>query len=528
MWSCSRTNLLFQGRRQVKGGTRSSLSNIVSAGVRKRSQQYHAGNFHTRQPRVLNSCNRALLISKKTRHSIRRRLSTEASAAATSSSGDIPEPTSTQLRYVALAQVIPFIGFGFMDNAILIIAGDAIDTSLGVMLGISTMCAAAIGNIISDVAGVMLGTAIEDFVAKYLHLPSPNLTNAQRTLRSVRFANQFGCMVGIVIGCVIGMFPLLWIDPHKIDRMKREKHIETIFKDVVTEAKTLIGAESTCLYVRVNKGDGDGKNAATSRTVGGKPFEPASDGNYIYAMYRGVPTKSLSNNLGGPHGEEAAVPQPLPAPSSSTSSPPSSTSDLSTFARRISNRAGVVHIASDELLPLGRGIVSRAILTREPWNIYDVHSEPDFIAESKGLQIQQRHMKHMVVVPVLDGHGNAIAVIQGINKLSHPSKRGSSGSNQKEDSDSTSTITQQGGFTDRDVQILVALASHISVSLQKSMYQASDDDEEVRLRDTIRILKEQAEGISSDEEDRKQQRTDKRSKLRTTSYRRHRNLFPED
>ena len=135
MWACSRTNLLFQGRRQVKGGTRSSLSNIVSAGVRKRSQQYHAGNFHTRQPRVLTSCNRALLISKKARHPIRRRLSTEAqteaSAAASSSSGDIPEPTSTQLRYVALAQVIPFIGFGFMDNAILIIAGDAIDTSLG-------------------------------------------------------------------------------------------------------------------------------------------------------------------------------------------------------------------------------------------------------------------------------------------------------------------------------------------------------------------------------------------------------------
>lgn len=39
-----------------------------------------------------------------------------------------------------------------MDNAILIIAGEAIDENLGVILGISTMCAAAVGNIISDVA----------------------------------------------------------------------------------------------------------------------------------------------------------------------------------------------------------------------------------------------------------------------------------------------------------------------------------------------------------------------------------------
>lgn len=48
----------------------------------------------------------------------------------------------------------------------MILAGDMIDTSLGVTLGISTMCAAAIGNIVSDVAGVLLGTVVEDFCAR--------------------------------------------------------------------------------------------------------------------------------------------------------------------------------------------------------------------------------------------------------------------------------------------------------------------------------------------------------------------------
>jgi hypothetical protein len=54
----------------------------------------------------------------------------------------------------------------------MILAGDMIDTSLGVTLGISTMCAAAIGNIVSDVAGVMLGTVVEDFCSRYLNLPT--------------------------------------------------------------------------------------------------------------------------------------------------------------------------------------------------------------------------------------------------------------------------------------------------------------------------------------------------------------------
>lgn len=126
-------------------------------------------------------------------------------ARAASTSLNVPEPTRKDLQAVALATCIPFIAFGIMDNALLIIAGDAIDTSFGVLLGISTMCAAALGNIISDVAGVMFGTVVEDWLAKHVKLPAPNLTTAQRQLRSVRFANQFGCALGMTIGCLIGM-----------------------------------------------------------------------------------------------------------------------------------------------------------------------------------------------------------------------------------------------------------------------------------------------------------------------------------
>ena len=139
----------------------------------------------------------------------------------------MPEPTNEQLKIVAMHQAIPFIGFGIMDNAILILAGETIDIYLGMTLGISTMCAAAIGNIISDVCGVGLGTVIEDALlswSKKIEIitkgrvklpPMPKLSYEQRNLRSVRLSGQMGCAVGVTVGCVIGMFPLLFFSSDK-------------------------------------------------------------------------------------------------------------------------------------------------------------------------------------------------------------------------------------------------------------------------------------------------------------------------
>jgi len=139
---------------------------------------------------------------------------------AKSSEAIIPPPSRRELYLVALNQGLPFIGFGIVDNALLIIAGEAIDDTLGVMLGISTMCAAALGNIVSDLGGVVLSTIIEDYCAK-LGLPVPNLTTSQRSLRSVRFMRQLGTAIGLTIGCIIGMFPLLFYDKDCVKDMKK-------------------------------------------------------------------------------------------------------------------------------------------------------------------------------------------------------------------------------------------------------------------------------------------------------------------
>ncbi|CAH8874705.1 unnamed protein product [Trichobilharzia szidati] len=62
--------------------------------------------------------------------------------------------TYSQLKLVVVGSCLPFIGFGFLDNAIMIIAGEYIDLTFSAMLGISTMAAAGLGNLVSDLFGI--------------------------------------------------------------------------------------------------------------------------------------------------------------------------------------------------------------------------------------------------------------------------------------------------------------------------------------------------------------------------------------
>nr|CAH8875456.1 unnamed protein product [Trichobilharzia regenti] len=62
--------------------------------------------------------------------------------------------TYNQLKLVVAGSCLPFIGFGFLDNAIMIIAGEYIDLTFSAMLGISTMAAAGLGNLVSDLFGI--------------------------------------------------------------------------------------------------------------------------------------------------------------------------------------------------------------------------------------------------------------------------------------------------------------------------------------------------------------------------------------
>eukprot|EP00968_Pinguiococcus_pyrenoidosus_P016854 scaffold1638_cov258-Pinguiococcus_pyrenoidosus.AAC.78 len=56
------------------------------------------------------------------------------------------QPNKKQLRDLFFAAAVPMVGFGFMDNTVMILAGDAIDSTIGVRFGLATMTAAAFGE----------------------------------------------------------------------------------------------------------------------------------------------------------------------------------------------------------------------------------------------------------------------------------------------------------------------------------------------------------------------------------------------
>ena len=125
--------------------------------------------------------------------------------AAASTAAVVEEPSSIQLRQLAVMAGIPFIGFGILDNAIMLTAGAQIEATMGVAFGITPLFAAGLGNAVSDVAGLKAGGLIEVMAAR-LGLPDPGLTAAQLKLPSVKKMSLLAGALGLTIGCLIGMF----------------------------------------------------------------------------------------------------------------------------------------------------------------------------------------------------------------------------------------------------------------------------------------------------------------------------------
>ncbi|GFX78963.1 transmembrane protein 65 [Trichonephila clavipes] len=149
----------------------------------------------------LNHKERAILLDELQRF--------QAQAAAIKEDAKPEPPTKAQLKTLLAHSAVPFIGFGFLDNLIMIVAGDYIDATIGITLGISTMAAAGLGNTLSDVAGIGSAWYVERIASK-IGVKSPTLTPAQTALSRSRWCINLGRALGVTIGCLLGMFPLLF------------------------------------------------------------------------------------------------------------------------------------------------------------------------------------------------------------------------------------------------------------------------------------------------------------------------------
>ncbi|XP_053673653.1 uncharacterized protein LOC128723914 [Anopheles nili] len=134
----------------------------------------------------------------------------------------VPVPPTSDLMKLGLVNALPFIGFGFLDNFTMIIAGDYIEHTLGLFMCISTMAAAALGNTISDVIGIGSAFYVEK-VAEMSGVKPPKLSPIQLEMKASRRAANLGRVVGITIGCLLGMCPLLFMKEDKEKEKDKDK-----------------------------------------------------------------------------------------------------------------------------------------------------------------------------------------------------------------------------------------------------------------------------------------------------------------
>jgi len=161
---------------------------------------------------------------------------------------EIPAIPRTELRRQFLCAAIPMVGFGFIDNTVMIRAGDLIDNSLGATFGMATLTAAAFGQVCSDSCGVLFGNSLDAFFGK-IGLRPPAVTSAQRQLRSFRLVTTAGATIGIISGCLIGMCNLFFLDLDAKERAAKQKELDTIYSMVMHKGPEMFNCEGASLFL---------------------------------------------------------------------------------------------------------------------------------------------------------------------------------------------------------------------------------------------------------------------------------------
>ena len=133
-------------------------------------------------------------------------------------------------------------------------AGQYIDSTLGVKLGLATMTAAACGQVVSDVSGVLCGGTVEAFINRWMPNPvAASLSMAQRQSTWGRYASLAGAVIGVTIGCALGGLTLFFVDLDARDRIQRAGQFKEVLSDMTkVSSNTNATASFPCRQVVVH------------------------------------------------------------------------------------------------------------------------------------------------------------------------------------------------------------------------------------------------------------------------------------
>ncbi|CEM13703.1 unnamed protein product [Vitrella brassicaformis CCMP3155] len=160
----------------------------------------------------------------------------------------VPDPGPLQLWLLAFSFAVSYAGFGFVDNFVMIAAGDVFDATLCVYMGLTTLAAAGLGNLLSDLLGLLIKGIIEDLGGR-VGVPDARLSPAQMAMRKTKIWGNVGSMVGVTAGCVLGMCPLLWLDTDEAERLKHKKKRNELFAVVNEELAAVLESEQASMYL---------------------------------------------------------------------------------------------------------------------------------------------------------------------------------------------------------------------------------------------------------------------------------------
>lgn len=102
-------------------------------------------------------------------------------------------------------------------------------------------------QVFSDFAGVMFGGTVEAFASR-LGLPLHGLTSEQLVMARTRKWSTLGAAIGVLVGCLIGMTQMLFMDLHREEQIQELEQIKVVVEEMLKDDAIKLHAERCVLY----------------------------------------------------------------------------------------------------------------------------------------------------------------------------------------------------------------------------------------------------------------------------------------